>query len=43
MLDDAPCVYLVYWPEAAAYQKYVEGFFIGGLSYYRLEEIWLNR
>jgi len=43
VLDDAPRVFLVFWPEASAYGKHVEGFFIGGLSYFRLENIWINK
>lgn len=42
-LDDAPMVFLVYPPATAAWQKYVEGFFIDGLSYYRFEDVKVNK
>lgn len=42
-LDDAPMVFLVYPPATAAWQKYVEGFFIDGLSYYRFENVKVNK
>ncbi len=41
--DDAPLVWLAYTPATAAWQKYVDGFFIDGLSYYRFENVKLNK
>ncbi len=38
-LDDAPQVFIAYPPATAAWQKYVEGFAIDGLSYYRFEDV----
>ena len=42
-LDAAPMVFLVYLPATAAWQKYVDGFFIDGLSYYRFEDVKVNK
>jgi peptide/nickel transport system substrate-binding protein len=42
-LDAAPLVFLVYPPATAGWQKYVEGFFIDGLSYYRFEDVKINK
>ena len=42
-LDDAPQVFISYPPATAAWQKYVEGFSIDGLSYYRFEEVKVNK
>jgi len=42
-LDAAPMVFLVYLPATAGWQKYVEGFFIDGLSYYRFEDVKVNK
>jgi len=41
--DDAPVVWLAYPPATAAWQKYVEGFLIDGLSYYRFENVKINK
>ena len=41
--DDAPVVWTVYAPATAAWQNYVEGFFIDGLSYYRFETVKINK
>ncbi len=38
-LDAAPMIFLVYPAATAAWQKYVDGFFIDGLSYYRFEDV----
>src|SRR5262249_13935496 len=43
LLDGAPDVFLAYWPEAAANQKYVQGFLIDGLSYHRYQDVWLDK
>lgn len=42
-LDAAPMVFIAYPPATAAWQRYVEGFFIDGLSYYRFEDVKVNR
>jgi peptide/nickel transport system substrate-binding protein len=42
-LDDAPLVFVSYPPATAAWQKYVDGFFIDGLSYYRFEDVKVNK
>src|SRR5262249_13143014 len=42
-LDAAPMVFICYWPATAGWQKYVEGFFIDGLSYYRFEDVKINK
>jgi len=42
-LDAAPLIFLVYAPVTAAWQKYIEGFFIDGLSYYRFEDVKINK
>ena len=36
-------VFIVYPPATAAWQKYVDGFFIDGLSYYRFEDVKVNK
>jgi peptide/nickel transport system substrate-binding protein len=41
--NDAPIVWLAYTPATAAWQSYVQGFFIDGLSYYRFETVKLNK
>ncbi len=41
--EDAPLVWTVYAPQTAAWQNYVEGFFIDGLSYYRFETVKINK
>jgi peptide/nickel transport system substrate-binding protein len=41
--DDAPLVWLGYTPATAAWRDYVQGFFIDGLSYYRFENVKLNK
>ncbi len=38
-MDDAPLVWLSYTPATAAWQSYVQGFMIDGLSYYRFETV----
>jgi hypothetical protein len=38
-MDDAPVVWLGYTPATAAWQSYVQGFMIDGLSYYRFETV----
>ncbi|MHB8646098.1 MAG: ABC transporter substrate-binding protein [Thermomicrobiales bacterium] len=42
-LDAAPMIFLVYPPATAGWQKYVDGFFIDGLSYYRFEDVKVNK
>ncbi|MDQ2787617.1 MAG: ABC transporter substrate-binding protein [Chloroflexota bacterium] len=42
-LDAAPLVFISYPPATAAWQKYVDGFFIDGLSYYRFEDVKVNK
>ena len=42
-LDDAPLVFISYPPATAGWQKYVDGFFIDGLSYYRFEDVKVNK
>ncbi len=42
-LEDAPIIPLVYPPATAAWQKTIEGFFIDGLSYYRFEDVKINK
>ncbi len=42
-VDAAPMVMISYPPETGAYQKYVDGFFIDGLSYYRFEDVKVNK
>jgi peptide/nickel transport system substrate-binding protein len=42
-LDAAPMVFLAYPPATAGWQKYVDGFFIDGLSYYRFEDVKVNK
>jgi peptide/nickel transport system substrate-binding protein len=42
-LDAAPLVFIAYPPATAGWQKYVEGFFIDGLSYYRFEDVKVNK
>jgi peptide/nickel transport system substrate-binding protein len=42
-LDAAPLVFVAYPPATAGWQKYVEGFFIDGLSYYRFEDVKVNK
>ncbi len=42
-LDAAPMVFLTYPPATAGWQKYVDGFFIDGLSYYRFEDVKVNK
>lgn len=41
--DAAPRIFLAFPPETAAYQKYVEGFFIDGLSHYYFEDVKVNK
>jgi len=41
--DDAPLVWTVYAPATAAWQNYVTGFVIDGLSYYRFETVKINK
>ena len=41
--EAAPMVFIVYLPATAAWQKYVEGFVIDGLSYYRFEDVKVNK
>ena len=36
-------VFLTYPPATAGWQKYVDGFFIDGLSYYRFEDVKVNK
>lgn len=42
-MDDAPIVWLAYTPATAAWQSYVQGFAIDGLSYYRFETVKINK
>jgi peptide/nickel transport system substrate-binding protein len=42
-LDAAPLIFIAYPPATAAWQKYVDGFFIDGLSYYRFEDVKVNK
>jgi peptide/nickel transport system substrate-binding protein len=42
-LNDAPLVFIAYPPATAGWQKYVDGFFIDGLSYYRFEDVKVNK
>jgi peptide/nickel transport system substrate-binding protein len=42
-LDDAPLIFIAYPPATAGWQKYVDGFFIDGLSYYRFEDVKVNK
>jgi peptide/nickel transport system substrate-binding protein len=42
-LDAIPQILLVYRPDTAAWQDYVEGFAIEGLSYYRFENVKINK
>jgi len=42
-LDAAPLVFISYPPATAGWQKYVDGFFIDGLSYYRFEDVKVNK
>jgi peptide/nickel transport system substrate-binding protein len=42
-MDDAPLVWLAYTPATAAWQSYVQGFLIDGLSYYRFETVKINK
>ena len=42
-MDAAPQIFLVYRPDTAAWQDYVEGFNIEGLSYYRFENVKINK
>jgi peptide/nickel transport system substrate-binding protein len=42
-LDDAPLIFISYPPATAAWQKYVDGFYIDGLSYYRFEDVKVNK
>ncbi len=42
-LDAAPMVFIAYPPATAGWQKYVDGFFIDGLSYYRFEDVKVNK
>jgi peptide/nickel transport system substrate-binding protein len=41
--EAAPVVWLAYTPATAAWQNYVEGFFIDSLSYYRFETVKINK
>jgi len=42
-LDAAPIVLIAYPPATAAWQKGIDGFFIDGLSYYRFEDVKVNK
>ena len=42
-LDAAPQIFLVYRPDTAAWQNYVEGFNIEAMDYYRFENVKLNK
>ncbi len=41
--DNAPLVWLAYTPATAAWRDYVQGFSIDALSYYRFENVKLNK
>jgi peptide/nickel transport system substrate-binding protein len=41
--DASPLIWIDYAPATAAWQDYVDGFFIDGLSYYRFETVKLNK
>ena len=41
--EASPVIWIGYTPATAAWQSYVEGFFIDGLSYYRFETVKLNK
>jgi peptide/nickel transport system substrate-binding protein len=41
--DASPVIWVNYPPATAAWQDYVDGFFIDGLSYYRFENVKLNK
>jgi peptide/nickel transport system substrate-binding protein len=41
--DAAPRIFLAFPPATAAYQKYVDGFFIDGLSHYYFEDVKVNK
>ena len=41
--DDAPFIPLVYLGATAGWRDYVQNFFIDGLSYYRFEDVKLNK
>ncbi len=41
--EASPVIWIAYTPATAAWQKYVEGFFIDSLSYYRFETVKLNK
>jgi peptide/nickel transport system substrate-binding protein len=41
--EASPVIWLAYRPATAGWQKYVDGFFIDGLSYYRFETVKLNK
>jgi ABC-type transport system substrate-binding protein len=42
-LQDAPLVFIANLGATAAWRDNVQGFFIDGLSYYRFEDVTLNR
>ena len=42
-LDAAPLVFIAYLGATAAWRSYVEGFAIDGLSYYRFEDVKINK
>ncbi len=42
-LDDAPQVFIAYPPATAAWQTYVSGFNIDSLSFYRFEDVRVNK
>lgn len=42
-LDDAPQVFIAYPPATAAWQTYVTGFNIDSLSFYRFEDVRVNK
>ena len=42
-LDDAPQVFIAYPPATAGWQTYVTGFNIDGLSFYRFEDVRVNK
>ncbi|MBI5879745.1 MAG: ABC transporter substrate-binding protein [Chloroflexi bacterium] len=41
--EDAPLVFIAYLGATAGWQKYVDGFVIDGMSYYRFEDVKLNK
>jgi peptide/nickel transport system substrate-binding protein len=42
-LDAAPLVFIAYLGATAGWRDYVQGFFIDGLSYYRFEDVKINK